>query len=69
MGSEPLLYRKVTNKGIEFSLYKSHRVFGVSFDKQNREYAEAATSYYSIFQKSRLPVNLSVTMGTECNMR
>jgi hypothetical protein len=45
MGSEPLLYKKVTNKGIE-SLYKSHRVFGVSFDKQNREYAEAATSFY-----------------------
>ena len=45
MGSEPLLYRKVTDKGIEFSLYKSHRVFGVSFDKQNREYAEAATSF------------------------
>ncbi len=50
MGSEPLLYRKVTNKGIEFSLYKTHRVFGASFGKQNREYAEAANSYYSIVE-------------------
>ncbi len=65
MGSEPLLYRKVTDKVIEFSLYKSHRVFGVSFEKQNREYAEAGTTVaITVSSKSlRLSVKIVCNYG------